>query len=270
MSKEKSIIVMNVYDTEENGRSEYTAQTLSNFLYNTDFTNNKLYIVDQNSCEGSKWIIEKFRDNVDSIQGREAYLNIHIITLSENIGTARGFNLAAKERNGRHVIKIDNDVVIHTFGWVEALEAAADRCPEIGIFGIKRKDIEQHDKHPHPNFVSSVEMIPHEPGENWLFAEVTNDIMGTCVLYSNRLLDKVGYSFQWGVYGFEDNLLCVRSLAAGFQNCFVHPIDLDHIDTGANPYTETKRKQAHSAWGEYQKTAGAILRGEQDYYYDFY
>jgi GT2 family glycosyltransferase len=190
--------------------------------------------------------------------------------VAENIGTARGFNLAAKERNGRHVIKIDNDVVINTLGWVERLEAAADRCPEIGIFGIKRKDIEQHDKHPHPNFVSKVEMIPHEPGENWLFAEVTKDIMGTCVLYSNRLLDKVGYSFQWGVYGFEDNLLCVRSLAAGFQNCFVHPIDLDHIDTGANPYTETKRKQAHSAWGEYQKTAGAILRGEQGYYYDFY
>lgn len=269
MSKEKSILVMNVYDTKENGRSEYTRQTLANLIETVNFRNNELYIINQNSCELTKEHIDDFVNHMRFL-GSEVRDNIHVVRLKENIGTARGFNLAAKERNGRHVIKLDNDVVFNTKDWVEILETAAERCPEIGIFGVKRKDLEQHDKHQHPNFVSSVEMVPHEPGENWLFAEVTNDIMGTCVLYSNRLLDKVGYSFQWGVYGFEDNLLCVRSRAAGFENCFVHPIELDHIDTGANPYTETKRKQAHEAWENYQVTAGAILRGEMPYYYDFY
>lgn len=254
---------MNVYDTEENGRTEYTAATLDSLYESVNFKDNELYIIDQASCEKTRKYIDLFKNSLRPS-------SVTVIHLNENIGTARGFNLAAKDRKGRHVIKLDNDVRFNTPDWVERMELAADRCPEIGIFGCKRKDIEQHDKHPHMNFVSRVQMVPHEAGEPWVFVEVTNDIIGTCVLYSNRLLDRVGYSFQWGVYGFEDNLLCVRSRAAGFANCFVHPIDIDHIDTGANIYTETKRKQAHAAWDAYRATAAGILEGTKSYYYDFY
>lgn len=292
MSKEKTLMIMNVYDTIENGRSRYTIQTLASLEKTVDFRDNELYIVNQNSHEDSGIFIKAFKGFIAKDQGIEASDNIKVITLDENIGTARGMNLAIRDRGTRHVLKFDNDVVWHTKNWVEKLELAqeklivykknekgelvldTDKKPIIlsqyGILGCKRKDCAQSPYDTSGWFKSEVSMIPHEAGEEWLFIEQCADIMGTCVLYTGALLDKVGYAKQYGVYGWEDCLLSHRSTAAGFKNGFVHPIHIDHIDVGDNPYIKTKQQQAGEVGELFQAEANAILQKKQSYYFDFY
>lgn len=260
-------LAMCCYDTEENGRSNYTKRTLESLLLTVDFNRYKLFIIDQNSCKETKDNLIIFRNKFKKFFTED---NLSIITLEENIGTARGINLAIKERNGANVIKLDNDVVWHTRNWVDRLELAKERLPQFGILGCKRKDCWQHTHQPDPNFISRVDMISHEPGEEWLFIEQCADIMGTCLMYTSELLDKVGYLKQYGVYGWEDNLMSHRSTAAGFLNGFVHPIHIDHIDTGENFYIKQKQKQAGETGHLFQQEATAILRKEKSYYCDSY
>lgn len=262
-----TILAMCVYDTEENRRSEYTRRTLDSLFLTVDFSRYPLYIIDQNSCNATKDILNIFRNKFIKMFPKE---NLNTIYLDENIGTARGINLAIKKRGNGHVIKLDNDVIWHTRYWVDRLELAAERLPEFGILGCKRKDLAQHTHQSNPHFISKVDMIRHEPGEEWLFVEKVVDVMGTCVMYTNRLLDKTGYLKQYGVYGWEDCLMSYRSTAAGFYNGFIHPIHIDHIDTGEiELYIKEKQRLAGKVGHLFQQEALAILKGEKPYYFDF-
>jgi len=272
MSKNKTVLGVCVYitpDTEES-RGKLARDCFSSLLSTVNFDNNELYIVDQNSVKSAKDSIVEFKDKVATIYGLEAADNIKVITLNENIGTSRGHNLILKERNGRHQIKFDEDITWYTNDWVERLENIVDKIPEIGVLGCKRKDLIQHDAHESELFRSEVKMVPHVPGTEWEFVEFSRDIMGSCVMYTDKLLDKTGYSFQWGLYGFEDNIYCIRSQAAGFYNAFAHPIHISHNDPGGDIYTEIKRKQASEHWDKYQQFGNAILQKKQSYYFNFY
>src|SRR5689334_4222276 len=122
-----SLITMAVYDTEENGRTEYTRRTIESLKRTVDWKSgsHQLIIVDNNSCaETKKLISEVVLDCILTPSGLNPIKPV-IITLSENLGTSGALNLAWKDRKpGEHVIKIDNDVVIHQSGWVEQMEEA--------------------------------------------------------------------------------------------------------------------------------------------------
>lgn len=250
-----SLISMAVHDTEENGRTKYTEKTLYSLLVTVDFTKHKLVISDNGSC---KKTLDLYDDFIKYFTG---YTRPNYIFNNENIGTSEAINKAWKLRTlGEHCIKIDNDVVIHSSGWIEEMEEAIARDPQIGIIGLKRKDIIQSTWHPDPNFKSELIMLPHEPGQRWINVERTNDIIGTCTMFNSALLDKVGYSKQPGLYGYEDVLFCHRSHIAGFYNCFLNHIEIDHIDEGGGEYQHWKEKHA----GEHTAKMIEVFKG----YYD--
>ena len=132
---------------------------------------------------------------------------------------------------------MDNDVLIHSPDWVEQLEEAIERDPSIGQCGLKRKDCWENPENPDPNYQTELYSLPHEPGQRWIIGEKTHHIIGTCVMHSAALLDKVGYLYQPGLYGFDDVLMSLRSQLAGFKNVFLPHIDIDHIDPGGTDYT---------------------------------
>jgi len=260
-----SLIIMCCHDTEENGRSEYTEKTLISLSKTVDWANHRLVVVDNASCESTKKLLFNYSiGNKRLLPYKERPCISTVITLSENVGTARGINFGLKLREpGENAIKIDNDVVIHHSGWVEEMEEVIRRSPEYGIVGLKRKDLRQTPYDPDPNFKSEPRQLPHQSGETWITVEETNDIMGTCTMFSSALLDKIGGMAQPGLYGFDDSLYGLRSRLSGFKNCFLPHINIDHIDTGSGQYSGVKQRQAADVWEEYMRWHEGYCNGSR-------
>lgn len=238
-TKTMALISMAVYDTAENHRTKLTSQTLQCLFDTVDFTKHRLIISDNGSCSETQELYQQLSKR--RFKGTAPM----VIYNNQNLGTAEAINKAWYYRKpGEHAIKIDNDVLIHSTSWADELEEAIARDPQIGIIGLKRKDIIQCTAHPDANFRSQLIQLPHKTGERWIIVERTADIIGTCTLFNSALLDKVGYSYQPGLYGYEDVLFCHRSHLAGFYNCFLPHIHIDHIDPGNTPYQHWKEKHS--------------------------
>lgn len=253
---------MAVYDTEENKRTELTEKTLLSLRDTVDLDKHRLIIIDNNSCQNTKVLYKSLANKM----GRAI-----VIEMPENVGTSRAINQAWKYRQeDEHAIKMDNDVVINQSGWVEQLEHAIERDSTIGIIGLKRKDVIQSPWHPDPSYKSELVMLPHVNGEKWVIVERTADIIGTCTMFNSALLNKVGYSYQPGLYGYEDVLFCHRSHLAGFYNCFLPHIDIDHIDPGNTVYQPWKEKHAGEYTQQMIEVFKSYVNGTRDIYQPFY
>lgn len=255
-----SLISMAVHDTVENGRTAFTRRTLESLSDTVDFTKHRLFIVDNGSCEETKTLINS---HCFGLKPAKEFIQT-------NIGTAEALNRAWLHRlPGEHCIKIDNDVVIHQAGWVEQMEEAIARDPRIGQVGLKRKDcIESPHRDINDWYHSELIMLPHITGQRWIVAEKANHIMGTCVMHSSSLLDKVGYLKQPGLYGFDDCFMSLRSQLAGFYNVFLPHIEIDHIDPGGTEYQKWKEQSAGRDMEQYNRDVQRYKSGELSLYYN--
>lgn len=258
-----SLIAMAVFDTAENKRTEYTEQTLKCLRETVDFHKHRVFVIDNASCEETKKLLEGFMLPV----GKGFNLPT-IITLPVNVGTARAINKAWKFRKpGEHCIKMDNDVVINHHNWVELMEVAIAREPQIGIVGLKRKDLAEYPGHEIEWYNSKLYFLPHKPGESWIpFEEVVN-LMGTCQMYNSALLDKIGFLNQPGLYGFDDSLASLRSRMSGFKVGFLPHIQIDHIDRGDNPYVTEKQIMAGKDMPAFEALCQKYYNKELPLYY---
>lgn len=249
-----ALIAMAVHDTDENGRSQFTEQTLKS-LEATVKGEHRLFVIDNGSCNATKEIIADYYN---------AGVIHNVITLPENIGTANAINQAWKHRGaGQHLIKMDNDVVIHQPGWVDILEEAITRDPSIGIIGLKRKDLMEDPNHETSHWAhSTLHMLPHEPGQKWIVVEQVAHVMGTCQMFNCALIDRIGGLFQMeGLYGFDDSLAAIRCTVAGYKNMFLHGVEIDHIDPGGTAYQTWKETYAGQRMAEYNRIKNGYYNG---------
>ena len=225
-----SMIAMSVYSTEENKKDEYLEQTLDSLWKTVDFDHHRLILSVNGATEQTHDIIDNF--------GRI----IHKVIWNEtNLGTAKAINKAWKYRQGEeHCIKMDDDVVIWQSGWVELMEEAIRRDPNIGQVGLKRKDCWEHPDHENEDFRSKLINLPHIAGDKWIVVEQVKHVIGTCVMHNSKLLDEIGGLYQPGLYGYDDTLMSWRSHFAGYKNVFIPYIEIDHIDTGATKFQDWK------------------------------
>jgi GT2 family glycosyltransferase len=237
-----ALIAMAVYDTEENKRSEITRQTIQCLLDTVDRDRHRIIIVDNASCKATHKVYDDFKmDDVD----RGVANPTKVMFQLSNLGTARAINQAWKERRpGEHCIKMDNDIVINSPGWVDELEAAIMKDPLIGQIGLKRKDCWETPWHDHPDWRSELHMLPHVPGEPWQIVEKVKHVIGSCVMHNAALLDKVGYLYQPSLYGYDDVIMSHRTHLAGYYSCFLPHINIDHIDPGDTPYQSWKERHS--------------------------
>ena len=253
------MIAMCCYDTKENGRTEYTKRTVESLLNTVNLAKHRIIIVDNDSCQETKDYLKGVEDIFESIS---------VITLPENLGTAKGINQAWKLRyKGEHCVKMDNDVVIHQKDWLDELLYALELDPKIGIVGLKRKDCWERPEHEHEWFRSELKLLGGN-GKRWLPIEKVNHVMGTCQLYNSDLLDKIGYLYQPRLYGFDDALAAVRCEVAGFYSAFVPSIEIDHIDTGETPYQTWKEKHSGEDMKVFHSIKNSYINGTKDIYCD--
>jgi len=243
-----ALISMCCHDTVENGRSKYTKETIESLVETVDFSKHRIIVTDNDSCEETKNILKDYDQFIT------------VITNTKNVGTAKAINQAwAYRKPNETVIKMDNDVVINNYGWVEEMELAM-KLGGYGILGLKRKDLMQS---PNANnhWKTELKMLPHEKGDNWVVVEESADIMGTVQMFHPELINKMGGLMQAGVYGFDDTLACIRAILLGYKLAFLPHIDIDHIDVGGDAYTEWKRKYAGEKMEEFYKIKDGLING---------
>lgn len=251
------IIAMAVHDTNDNQRTEYTEQVLECLKNTVDRDRHRIVIIDNNSCEQTKLLLSEATKKIDAI----------IVTLSENVGTARAINYAIGMREPwQHVCKLDNDCVIQQSGWLDELVEAADRDSNIGIAGLKRVDLEEYPDHPLDHYKSMVYMLPHERGQRWIIGESVKHIMGTCTLLTSRWLEKCGYMFQVNKYGLDDYNASARCVILGMKNVFLPHIPIVHLDRGGTEYCDWKQREAGEAWDKSREIVQQYINGTRPLY----
>jgi glycosyltransferase involved in cell wall biosynthesis len=262
-----ALIAMAVYVTEENRKDECLNKTLES-IWNSGvigYTGHRIILVDNNSCESAKKIMHYW-----SYRSHEVFRGgIEVITLADNIGTAKAINKAwVMRKPGEHCVKMDDDIVINDRGWVDEMEAAIVADPLIGQVGLKRKDCWEYPGHPEADFKSELIMLPHLPGHPWRVAEKVKHVIGSCVMHSSALLDKVGYLYQPSLYGYDDVIMSHRTHLAGFYSCFLPHVDIDHVDDGRTPYQDWKHKHSGEQTQAVIDLVHAMYRGEKSIYYN--
>lgn len=225
----------------------------------------RFVMVDNASCEDAKWTLKDWaKQRMDS--------TIRLITLPRNVGTADAINMAWADRKpGEVCLKMDDDCIVNHPDWIGLLEEVFQRAPDIGICGLKRRDLEERPNHPNSHYLSSLVMLPHKKGERWITVEAVWHVMGTCQAYNPALLDKIGGLYQMqdegNLYGFDDSLASIRAGKAGFSKCFLVGVDIEHLDPGGDAYTQWKQNQAGQWMGRYQQVAEEFLNGTRPVYY---
>lgn len=226
-----ALIALCTYCTEENKKFEMLKKTLHSLRKTVDL---------------SKHLIVIWDNSTDDIIKTEILLLVNAYgfmykTSYENIGTARGINNIWVQKNeNEHLVKMDDDVVIHEQGWADQLEYAINTDPTIGIIGLKRKDCWEHPDNPNTDYRSKLSFLPTN-NQKWVVIEDVSHVIGTCQMYNAELIKRIGYLFQIGLYGYDDVLASHRSHIAGFRNCFLPHIEIDHIDDGSTPYQDWKQ-----------------------------
>lgn len=272
-----AIITQVIHCTDENRKADCLEKCLESIHRTVDFDRHRMVIVDNDSNSEAKEIAAEFVREVNCYRMLKPACQI---ILPENVGTARAINKAWMLRNPReHVVKIDDDVVFNDPGWLDDLEAAADRLwrgweiqdrrvmervgdfedyghggSRIGMLGLKRKDLGENMFFPDqaPGVAgwgrTVLEEVHHRPGEPWYCFErvLTNPLMGTVVLHNWRLLDEVGFMYQGPFkYGYDDTIMTYRARLAGYEAGFLYGrADIDHIDPGDTPYQKRKENMS--------------------------
>lgn len=261
-----SIIVMASYATETNNRLEYAKETLNSLIATVDFNEHQLFISDNGSCDEMLEFYKEFSIVFGCVFPDE---NLTISYNGKNLGTAEAVNLGIRTRKpNQYVIKIDSDITVGQQGWVEEMEECFDRYPNLGILGLKRTEVTQKADHENPAYRTQLVSVPHERGQKWIILELCSDIIGSCTMLSPKLLDKVGYFFQFGTYGWDDVILCLRSEKAGFVNAFLPHIPIVHLDNGEGEYVKEKMKEAERTISQFGEIAEDYKSGVRDIYYN--
>ena len=253
------LIAMCVYSTEENKKDACLRQTLNSLAVTVDLTRHRLFLSINGATNETMGIIQECLDS-------RPYT---IIDNKENLGTAKGINACWKYRTeGEHCLKIDDDIVIESPGWVDILVEALVRDPKIGQIGLKRTDLAQSPIAENKEWRTRYELLPHQPGWRWMTIEVSDDIIGSCVLHSSALIDKTGGLFQGdgNLYGYDDSLKSCVSRLAGFKNCFYPHILIHHVDQEPTPFWAWKRKEAGKMQSIFHKIREEYKNGSRSLY----
>jgi GT2 family glycosyltransferase len=254
------------YATETNNRLDYAKDTLLGLLNTVDFDRHELFISDNGSCKEMLDYYDAFKVCFNKLFRKE---NLTISYNGKNLGTAEAVNLGIRTRKtNQYVIKIDSDVRIGRIGWVDEMEECFERYPNLGILGLKRTELIQHPEHENPAYRTQLKFLPHERGESWVVIEICKDIIGTCTMFSPRLLDKVGYMFQISTYAWDDVLMSLRSELAGFENAFLPTIPIVHLDNGEGEHVKEKQREAGRTISQFSEIAEDYKKGVRDIYYN--
>lgn len=248
-----AVICMATYGTEANSKAWMQAATLASMAETVDWSKHWLIVVDNASSKPTKDLLECYQ--------RKLYGRMIVLHNQSNLGTARAISRAWDTcEKDAYCMKVDDDVVWHQSGWVDRMQDALERDPNLGIIGLKRNDLAENPWAPEGCWSrSDLVMLPHKPGERWVVIEVAQHVMGTCQMYQPKFRALTGHLYQPSCYSYDDSIMAARVHGAGYHSAFLVNFTIDHIDGGGGTYQKFKEGQA-GAYGEIARKCSGMFR----------
>jgi GT2 family glycosyltransferase len=212
-------------------------------------------VVDNGSNDGS----------VDAL--RERFSWVELIALEENLGFARGNNLALARARGRVVLLLNSDVVLEA-GSIETALAVLEEHPEVGAAGIQLL-------HPDGSLQNSIHLYPsflREVRPDWLFETLApkrfpskrrpprgptyvESVLGAALFVRREVLERVGLLPEAYFFFLEETDWCWQMRRAGFQILHIPGARALHY-SGAS----SKKKDPIATRIEYHRSLYHFLR----------
>jgi GT2 family glycosyltransferase len=233
-------------------RRDISWTSIESYLETCDPELMDLHIVDNGSTDGlADWL----RLNEEKLKSKNVFCHYN----SENVGTAKAINSIWKTRiPTQHCMKIDSDILWNESNWLEKMLDVFEYSQNIGIVGLKRKDVWERPDHETPFY--RTKLIDITKKDDTVFTvEQASHVIGSSWLVRSTLINVIGALRQPGKYGFDDALYCLRAQIAGFACVFYPSISIEHFDSGEGgtpenaEYTRLKLAWAGRDMSEYER-----------------
>jgi GT2 family glycosyltransferase len=193
----------------------------------------QVVVVDNASRDGSAEMV------------RESFPDVRLVEAGKNLGFARGYNRAAAEAEGRHLLILNPDTVVHA-GALERLAGFLDSHREAGAAAPRLLNSDgslqlscRRFPTPLAAFFRNTVLGRLVPGNrytraylmaDWDHAEVreVDWVSGACVCIRREAWEEVG-GFDEGFFMYaEDMDWCLRARGAGWRICYVPDAVITH------------------------------------------
>lgn len=188
-------------------------------LYNIDYDNYKVVVVDNNSKPEEKNLIK-------NSPLRDFFI---LIENSDNLGFSGGNNPGIKygfENGADYILLLNNDTIVEDKEFLKKLVEVAESDPKIGIVGPKIYYWQKE------SISEKTSRIWFGGGKlNWLKTKgehlnleqqgMTDFITGCCLLIKKEVVEKIGLMPEAFFLYFEDTDWCLKTKEAGYSCVYV-------------------------------------------------
>ena len=228
---------------------EWTKKAVRSILEHTR-SPYEIIFVDNASSDGTKSYLKKLTRKYD---------HISYIKNSRNMGFAKGNNQGVQKAKGKHVLLLNNDVLVSD-GWLDRMLTLLRKDEKIGIVG------------PLSNYISGRQMIadvPYKSDEDYYkyatdlakqYAGKSSPrrrLAGFAMLMPTKLYRQLdGFDETFGSGNFEDDDLCLRTSQAGYalmvdESTIIHHFGSKSFEENKIPYNlslEEKGRLFKNKW----------------------
>jgi GT2 family glycosyltransferase len=156
--------------------------------------------------------------------------HVRVVYNKTNRGFGGGNNDGIANANGEFVVVLNNDVIV-TDGWLDALLEPFGRIPNLGATAPRSNKIVGDQEVVDAVYNTLDEMAAYAARRRERFGGrgfLTDRAIGFCLCMSRTVIDQIGgFDERFAVGNFEDDDICMRVRAAGYQiyvcdDCFIH------------------------------------------------
>lgn len=189
-----------------------------------------------------------------------SFLNLHLLKMGRNSGYAQANNAAIKKAKGRHILLLNNDVVLETTDLERMLNVLNEnqRLGAVGSLLRYEAPFIQHAGirlgHDGNNWVAFHQHRALPLSEwNRLLAWENPLLTGACLLVKGEVFESVGLLDERFMNGYEDVDFGLRMREKGFQTRLVDDVVLLHSESMSGnrvAHDEENYKRFVEKWGE--------------------
>lgn len=194
----------------------------------------EVFVVDNNSGDGSVEMV------------REKFPQVDLTASAENLGFAKGNNLAIKKSRGRYILLLNPDTEILENA-LEKMVRFMDAHPECGIAGCKllNSDLSlQPSVRAFPDLASQIfillkihNFLPHSKaiyrylagGLDYEKTQEVDQVMGAFMMIRREVTEKIGLMDETFWLWYEEVDFCKRAKDAGFKILYTPEAKIIHL-----------------------------------------
>jgi len=183
----------------------------------------EIILVDNGSTDGTRAFLEEFA---------KTHEHVRLVLNEENLGYAAGNNQAIRLAEGDYVVLLNNDVVV-TEGWLRGMIRHMERDKDVGMVGPVSNSVSGRQLVHGASYGRDMQRMHEFASQvrkrNAHRAEPFMRLVGFCLLVKKEVLDIIGGLDEGYLTGnYEDDDLCIRSVAAGYKNLIAHDVFVHH------------------------------------------